>query len=169
MNQPQYIEEEYCPSCGQFVDSLNDNTGWCNLCSGVTPCLRCNKPLVDRAVSDNEKLCNSCKYIVWLETNADAIDRTMAEYCVSAAQAKRIVLQQNRPICLSCHNPIKGGTKGRHIFCTKTAECRKAQNAYRYYYNYKRLPQDEAIQKALYAATEFSLIVMITHRHRGTT
>ncbi len=160
MSQPQYIDEALCPSCGQFVDRLNDYTGWCDPCSGITPsthCRNCGQPL-----GANNGLCNSCKYLVWLETNADAIDSTMAKYFVSAAQAKRIVLQQNRPICRSCLTPIKGGTKDRHIFCTKTAKCRKAQNAYRYYYNYKRLPQDEAIRKALESATIFTLLDRLT-------
>lgn len=162
MGTPQYSDEELCPSCGEFVDRLNDDTGWCDLCSGITPsthCKRCNQPL-----GANNGLCNECKYIVWLEQNADAIDRTMANYCVSAAQAKKIVLAENRPVCLCCNNPIKGGTKNRHFFCTKTAKCRKAQNAYRYYRYTKNLPQQEAVKKALYNAAVFTLIDGISNK-----
>lgn len=161
MGIPQY-SEELCPSCGDFVEKLNDETGWCDPCSGITPsthCRRCNQPL-----GANNGLCNQCKYILWLEKNADAIERVMVQYCVSSAQAKKIVLEQNRPLCLCCLNPIKGGTKGRHFFCTKTAKCRKAQNAYRYYKFRKGWSHEDALERALYVATEFTLIVSITRR-----
>lgn len=158
MLHPQTNADEFCAQCGEFVDYLNDETGWCNPCSGVTPCLRCDEPLNERAVGANERLCNRCKYLVWLETNADAIDRVMATQEISAAAAKRVIIQQNRPICPSCNNPIKGGTKGRHVLCTQTAKCRKAHNAYRYYRYQKGLPHNEALQRALTKATIFTLI-----------
>lgn len=163
MSQPAYSEQELCPECGEFFDSLNEETGWCNSCSGVTPCQGCNEPLDERAITANEHLCNKCKYINWLEANADQIDRVMVTQQVTASIAKKIVIADNRPICVSCGNPIKGGSKAssnkpQSLFCTKTAKCRKAQNAYRYYYNFKRLTHEEALQRALVSATTFSLI-----------
>lgn len=156
----QDLNDEFCASCGNFVTSLVEETGWCNSCSGVTPCLRCSEPLTN---NDTSKICNKCKYIAWLEANADAIDRTMVVDRVSAAKAKKLVLQRNRPMCFSCGGSISGGsqqtaTKNRSLFCTKTAKCRKAQNAYRYYKDRKGLKHEEALQRALVSATTFTLL-----------
>src|SRR5439155_17234264 len=87
----------------------------------------------------------------WLERNADTIDRVMVTKRVKASMAKRIVLQSNRPICLVCRNPIKGGQKGQHFFCRTNESCKKASNVYRYHRT-KNKSHNESVKKAIEAA-----------------
>lgn len=143
--------DELCPNCGEFVPYLHEETGFCYSCSGIEParrCLVCNDILGDNSDSNE---CSRCKYIGWLERNADTIERVMATNRVKASKAKRLVLQSNRPICLICKNPIKGGQLGKHFFCRTTALCRRGSNVYRYHRT-KNRPHEEAVKKAIEAA-----------------
>jgi len=148
--QPQYNEDiEVCPNCGDLVDVLNDTTGWCDSCSGVTPsnsCIRCGQEI------GSGIRCSRCKYLFWLDCNADQIERLMATDGIKASKAKRLVIEQNRPKCLSCGEPIHRGMKDRDLFCNTKPECRRAGNAYDYHKNRQRRPHNESVQRALVAA-----------------
>lgn len=142
--------EEFCPSCGKFA-TLDDVTGWCFPCSGrASPqyCERCGK-------ETEGKLCDSCKYMRWLERNADKIEAVMVSLQVSAGKAKKIVRSENRPICLCCGNPIKGGQSGKNYFCRKTKACRKGHNSYHYY---RTRGFSDALQRGMVAAQKERLI-----------
>ena len=102
----RHTEEEVCPLCGDFVSHLNELTGWCDPCSPVSSSGR------------------------WLEQNADALEHYMIQG-LSMTAAKKRVYEDNRPLCLSCSKPIKGGKSNQHFFCTVYVECRKAQRRYR--------------------------------------
>src|SRR6266403_2302825 len=105
-------DDEFCPNCGEFVPYLHEETGFCYSCSGIEPtrrCLGCN------SIIEEGSECNRCKYRKWLERNADNIERIMVTNGVKASIAKRIVLANNRPVCLVCRNPIKGGQVGKHF------------------------------------------------------
>lgn len=152
-------ELDFCSECSQFVDSINELTGWCDPCSGITPpirCQRCNRE------NDNpgHKYCFACRYIRWLEHHADEIEIIMATDRISAAKARRLVHTKglNQPHCLCCGNRIKGGQINQHFFCTKTKECRKAHHAYRYHRRTLNRSHDLAVHHALIAAA----IVRIT-------
>lgn len=160
LSKPQL---EFCSECCQEVDELNEFTGWCNPCSvrlgWIAPsCPNCGQPNKDG------KQCSRCKYLQWLERNADEIERIMAVDMVTIRVAIRRVRVVNRPICHSCGNPIKGGTKGRHYFCKKHPECVKAHIAYSYHIRNK--PHNEALQIAVTASVIYKLTANITNRNR---
>ncbi len=147
-------EVEVCPNCGDLVALLDDETGWCNSCAGVAlpiSCLTCGASL---AVAG--KFCSKCKYVYWLTQNADAIERVMASGAggavINASKAKKLVRDMNRPICLSCDQPIKGGQRDRHFFCTKTPHCIKAHNAYHYHRRVQNRSHVESLQRAITAS-----------------
>ena len=151
-------ELEFCTECGEFVERLDEYSGWCDSCSvksgAIAPsCPSCKEPTAAG------KLCSRCKYNSWLLPNADAIEVVMATEIVSARVAKRIVQASNRPICNSCRQPIKGGQKGRHFFCTKNPECIKAHYAYAYHIRIK--PHNEALSLAVTASVIYKLTANI--------
>lgn len=148
-------EYDLCPSCGNFVDSLLEETGWCYPCSGIAPskrCIRCNK------LTDRGRHCRSCAYILWLLRNADKIEEIMASEGITARSARKICEELNRPICLSCKQPIKGGQRfGTPLFCTKTEACVKARNAYHWHRYVQRKPKEESVTRALTAVLAYNL------------
>lgn len=145
----EILHSEVCPSCGEFVDSLYEVTGWCDSCSGVAPCPRCgNKQEIAKGAN---KTCGSCKYDKWLEANADELERLLCKG-LSKRQAIFNIRDRNRPICQSCGNPIKGGTKGRHFFCKKTPACLRANNSYHHYRHYRKFSHEVSLAKAKTAA-----------------
>jgi hypothetical protein len=151
--QQEFDETDICPNCGKW-EVLVEVTGWCASCSrGVLPpsCSRCGKPCEE----ENRSLCYSCKYMVWLETNADRIELTMMELLVDASTAKKLVRESNRPICLCCDEPIKGGKSGKNFFCKKTKPCKTGHNSYHYY---KTRGYPDALNRALLAAQRERLI-----------
>lgn len=150
-------EQEFCPSCGNFFDQLNEDTGWCPECSGTpssNSCLRCGDPISEE--SQRRDHCSKCRKQIWLENNADAIEIVMATEIVTVAKAKETVRANNRPICLSCKKPIKGGTNGKSFFCTTTTACKVAHERYvRHHYN--GLSHEESVIRALTAALVIKL------------
>lgn len=156
-------EEEICPNCGDLA-LLDEVTGWCPRCAngGTNPlsCLRCGTKLNDVLY----KFCSSCRYMRWLEQNADEIERTMAAVVVSAGKAKELVRADNRPKCLCCDRPIKGGQRGKNYFCSRTKACRTGQNSYHYYRN---RGDRKALEKALVSATRERLIANAASRHHA--
>lgn len=156
MQSPNLHEDEFCPSCGRFVALIYEETGWCHSCSGMTPptpCEKCGDILED----PKSKLCNSCKYMLWLERNANKIERIMVSLGLSAGKAKKVVRSSNRPICACCGNPIKGGQSGKNNFCKKTRACRTGHNSY-HYYRSRGYDHITSLNRAIVAATKERLL-----------
>jgi hypothetical protein len=133
-------EQEFCAECGEFVDQLNDFTGWCHSCSGTAPSV-----LVVYLWSGKRTLKAS-----WFDANANAIERFLAEG-VNFTMAVEAVLKGNRPICQCCGNGIKGvasTTRGTVLFCRKREQCHRMAVRYKYYRYQRRLQPIEALSKA---------------------
>lgn len=122
-------EQDYCPSCGKFVDELDDASGWCFECSGTgeTRCIACGEKF--RKDQPHRKLCHGCRDERWLERHANELE-VYLEFGARISFAKREVYKQNRPVCIACGNPIKGAADGT-IFCTRTIDCKRWQRRYR--------------------------------------
>lgn len=123
------IHEEVCPSCGNFVDHLDIETGFCLECLGISQsqCLGCTKPF--HKDTPHRKLCATCRDERWLERHADELEEFLV-YGARMAFAKREVYKRNRPVCIVCSKPIKGAAEGAS-FCTATIECRRWRKRYR--------------------------------------
>ena len=124
-----YEHREFCVSCGNFVDELDETTGFCLECIGSvkTRCLGCSQ-LFARD-QPHRRLCPKCREERWLERNADRLEDYL-EFGATIQFAKRSVYGENRPVCLSCNEPIKGAKNGAN-FCTRTTDCRRWQRRYR--------------------------------------
>ena len=120
---------EVCPSCGDIVEELDENTGWCKQCAGVeeTYCLSCGSTFSKDA--PHRKLCPKCRDERWLARNADALELLLL-HGYTIANAKQQVYEHNRPKCLSCGAVLSGARNGA-LFCTKTQECRSWRRRYR--------------------------------------
>lgn len=118
---------EFCPNCGNDVEELDSFTGWCSECTPTeaTP-----------------------RRIAWLEKNADKIEDRMMQG-LTVAQAISVVREDNRPTCLCCGDPIYHGTAGRHFFCKKRPECRKARRRYKYLVYDKGMSKSAALNVVL--------------------
>lgn len=124
-----HAHEELCPACGNFVDALDDETGFCYLCIGdaKTHCLACgNEFTADQA---HRKLCPTCREERWLSYHADELEVYLS-YGARIGFAKKQVYYENRPVCIACGEPIKGAADGA-MFCTRTIECRRWRRRYR--------------------------------------
>jgi len=126
----QAIEESaYCPNCGNFVDDLDEASGWCFECSGTGEihCIACGD--VFHRDQPHRKLCPGCRHERWLENHADELEIYLS-YGARISFAEREVYKQNRPVCIACGNPIKGASD-RAMFCNRTIECRRWKRRYR--------------------------------------
>lgn len=54
----------------------------------------------------------------------------------------------NRPLCVSCGNKIKGGTRGRHFFCRTNAMCKSASIKFKHLKE-KGRNKEEALNETL--------------------
>lgn len=120
---------DICPSCGELVYELDELTGWCPECSGVTTvsCLSCGEGFAKDAA--HRKLCPKCRDERWLARNANALE-ILLQHGYSIANARQQVYENNRPHCLSCGVVLIGARNGAQ-FCTKTPECRSWRRRYR--------------------------------------
>lgn len=118
---------EVCPNCGELVDTLTTDEGWCKECAGP-------HQLLD-------------KLEVFLSANADHIEHYMANGS-SLYQAIDNLRLDVAPTCLSCGVVIKHGRRDA-LFCTKTPQCRSSRRRYIYLYQTKGLSKSEALGKVL--------------------
>jgi len=130
VNQTERHEQrDYCPSCGNFVDDIDADTGWCLECSGGSQarCIGCGNLFTKDA--PHRKLCPWCREERWLLRHANEIE----DYMLAGATfkfAKREVYYNNRPVCISCNEPIPLATNGAN-FCTRYIMCRRWRRRYR--------------------------------------
>jgi len=138
-------EVDWCPNCGEGVESLNPFTGFCDSCSPGY-CVNCGKKFTPYQTS--RITCNDCRRVEWLSRNADAIEKEMARgYTVIVAIVR--VSNLNRPKCVVCGDDIKYGTQGRTIFCGKRDSCRRASIRFHRYRKRGGMSYDAALQKVL--------------------
>lgn len=141
-------EQEICPSCGGLFYELDDVTGWCPECAGVTTvsCLSCGEGFAKDAA--HRKLCPKCRDERWLARNADAME-VLLRHGYSIGNARQQVYEHNRPHCLSCGAVLVGARNGAQ-FCTKTQECRSWRRRYRTLKeNYQRKGLQQAAKQAI--------------------
>ena len=116
-------DPEVCPNCGNYVDELNEEEGWCFECAPAK-CKRCS----GERTSTN-KYCISCQRILWYERNAEKLEEYIAEG-LSLSEAKSKIIRENRAICVVCSSEIQGKHKSNTLFCKKNSECRKARKKF---------------------------------------
>jgi len=123
------IESDYCPNCGNFVDELDDASGWCFECAGTGEirCIACNGKF--HKDQPHRKLCPGCRDERWLGRHANELEDYLS-FGARLGFAKREVYKRNRPVCISCGDPIKGAADGA-TFCKRTIECRRWRRRYR--------------------------------------
>lgn len=121
--------EEVCPACGNFVNSLDVETGWCNACLGISQsqCFACGGNFIKD--TPHRKLCTSCRDERWLERHANEIEEFLS-YGARMSFAKREIYKLNRPVCIACGVSIKGAAESAS-FCTTSIECRRWRKRYR--------------------------------------
>jgi hypothetical protein len=129
-SQATYAGQDLCPCCGEFAE-LDEQTGWCLPCSGelAVGCMNCGK-FFEKDLP-HRKLCPSCRNERWLERNADLMDDLIARHGLTPRRAQLEIYRFNRPLCLSCNQPIRGGRAGDTFFCTTSVACKKWQRRYR--------------------------------------
>lgn len=141
--------DEYCPSCGNFVRALAEETGWCPDCSQQSghhyslrdgTCVRCGGTFTPDGI---HIVCSSCRKEAWLIANADAIEEQLKEG-VDYLTAIREVKTSIRAICLCCGEVIKGRRADRTYFCREKPACRSAARRLR------TLTQNYSHDEALY-------------------
>lgn len=148
--------DEWCPVCGEGVDKLNPFTGFCAECSVTTNgrkvCESCGN---DFLPSQNSRtMCSFCRNAEWLGRNADAIERVMVHYSITAVESIQKIYDDNRPRCAMCGDKIKHGKSGKSIFCTKKDPCRRAAIRYHHYRVRNNMNDDEALERALHGTSK---------------
>jgi len=118
---------QICPDCGEFVDELNEQTGWC---------FNCSPSAHHNSVSRVER---------WLIRYADTVEFVMQVQSITAKLAIIEVHATYKATCIICHSPIKHGTHGRHFLCNSTPECKKARRRYKYLIYDKGLTKEAAL------------------------
>lgn len=157
---PLVVDEFVCPSCGNFVRDINDETGWCLTCSPPS-CSRCHGGIHTDGrngatyVSDSEViwksgrwLCRKCIRELWVEHNADRIEEFML-IGLSYHQAVRRVKNENRAVCVVCSSPIPGRHRAQTLFCKRTKACRTAKSKYLWKINHYGMSPEDALEEVL--------------------
>lgn len=146
MGITESLDSSICPSCGK-EEPLNELVGFCKACTKQrfphsAVCENCGK-IEPRG--QFRKLCNYCQRNKWFSENADAIESYMrAGLTYGMAVVK--VLFDNRPSCFSCGRKIKGGKKGKDLFCTSTVECKREARYYKFLILNKGKNKQEALE-----------------------
>lgn len=143
------MDGDLCPSCGRW-GVIVEMSGWCLACTqDHYPDLRfCSECYTAIPAHHNHKLCYPCKAEKWLAEHADQIEVYMMVGW-SFAAAKQQVIQDIRPNCVNCGDPILGGNSDA-LFCTTNKECRTTQRRYRLNRE-KGMEREKALRQALKA------------------
>lgn len=121
--------DELCPSCGKFVSSLREDTGFC---------ANCSKPY---------KLSVYDKAEQFLANNADHIEHYLSTG-ISFSAAIEKLRADTKPRCACCGVLIKRAARTA-VFCRDKPQCRKASRRYVYYYNERGMTKANALAKVL--------------------
>lgn len=120
-------DEYFCTSCGDFVDQLDSDTGWCLECSGISLSICYGCGVYFEKDTPHRKLCKSCREERWLTNHADELELYLS-YGARMEFAKREVYHNNRPHCMSCGDSI---AKEGANFCNKKIACKRWARRYR--------------------------------------
>lgn len=129
---------ELCPSCGEFVDELIEETGFCRECSGVGD--SSESPTLNGKAKRRE---------LWLRENADIIEGVMLDAQTTAKDAIIRLAVNEVSRCECCGEEMPHTTVGRHFFCSKHEKCRKARRYYKYLVYEKNVKKEEARKTAI--------------------
>jgi hypothetical protein len=142
MSQLDAGTEEFCPSCGKFVTVIVPDTGWCETCSGIITriCVKCKAQFTSKT---EDFVCSTC-----LADQYDDIEVLIVNG-LSITRAKALVAQVNRAFCLCCGDYMARALKGRHHFCTKKPECRRAARRLKYYREMLGMEKESALNRVL--------------------
>ena len=155
--ETEQAQNELCPVCGEFVEELNDRTGFCSNCSNDRDktdgrCIGKNNQC-GAHVDGSHKFCWNCRQEYWLLRHINAIERYMASPTnLTFLQAEQKVKEDNDSIlnCWCCGEEIKAAANGQSYFCTKTVRCRTARRRLKYLmYDRPRLPKQTALEKVM--------------------
>lgn len=121
--------DEFCPSCGEWVNRLVPEFGWCAGCvvrhhPNIRVC-SCGNTFPS---SSNRLVCPTCNDENWLRLHADRIEDYLA-VGYSFTTARQQVRRDIRPDCINCNTPIRGGRYDA-LFCTTKKECVQAYGRY---------------------------------------
>jgi endogenous inhibitor of DNA gyrase (YacG/DUF329 family) len=131
------LPEELCPNCGNFVESLNEISGFCSNCDPAPVGVLDPHSAPTRLES-------------WLHENANRIEVVMGDYGVKAKYAIKIVAAQEAVICIICGDQIVRATANRHFICNKKPACKRARRYYKYLRFEKGMEKDQAISAVVY-------------------
>ena len=136
------IVDFVCPSCGDFTDDLNANTGFCYKCSPKI-CPRCGRD----CKNNGHNLCIKCQRALWWERNAGRIEEFMS-LGYTLRQARKLIVDENRAVCISCSESIPGRSRETTIFCSRYQRCRTAKRSYLWKIE-KGVPRDLALEETI--------------------
>jgi hypothetical protein len=123
---PAPSENELCPNCGTWVESLDSTTGWCLDCS----------PIVRGIIAAS-----------WLFKNANHVEHYMVQG-FSVTKSASIAAERLRPVCVVCSEEIPRAKRGS-IFCRRYEQCRRFQRRYVHLYTRKGYTKTEALAQIL--------------------
>ena len=124
MQDVERITEWVCPSCGEFVNELDEISGWCFGCSPVI------EQQLERYLSINADKLEY--YILQGKSLYQAID-TLAN-----------PINGHRPTCVVCGQHMPHAPKNS-IFCRRNKTCRKYSRRYVYLYRELEMSKSEAL------------------------
>ena len=140
---------EVCPNCGNLVELLLDDTGWCPTCTllplhagGASLCAHCGA-----VHKETGRLCGRCKRENWNKKHSSVI-KVYMDKGYTYREARALASEVSRPLCVICGQRIKGGNE-RSMFCSATTECRRARRRYLYLYQSKGIPKATALNQVI--------------------
>lgn len=149
---PSYSDspERFCPSCGTFVNALDEVTGWCELCNGVTLSNTNNVSSVS-AIESNQRPHSkgphaTSKFELALAANADAIEYITRDKGDTGATSLTRALElarSDRPTCVVCGERIKRSSRNA-VFCRTHSLCRLYSRRYVYLYRERKPPMSKS-------------------------
>jgi predicted amidophosphoribosyltransferase len=150
---------EFCPSCGELVDSLDDLTGWCITCTStakfatnVTSTASLFKGSTGAAVAfaaDKSTVAVvTAKLEIALNANAERVEYYITQGDGTTVKQALKLAQQDRPTCIVCGNEMPHAGR-KSMICRKQPECRRIYRRYRWLYAERGLSKTEAFAQIL--------------------
>ena len=127
------VTQELCPHCGEFVNRLMLDTGWCVSCSGYN---------VNTSLLVEQ----------WLTTNANAVEHYLLQGN-SLSKSIDLVAKGLKPVCVVCGTEMNNASRGS-VFCRRNATCRKFARRYTYLYQDKGLTKAQALARIMIELSE---------------
>lgn len=126
------INNEICPSCGEFFKELIPETGWC---------VECTKESGIEA-DVGSKLYRRIE--AYLAINADEIEHYLLQGLSFNRAIGKLHRNNGRPHCLSCGKLMRRAPRTA-VFCRSTPQCRRFSRRYVYLYRERKMTKSEAL------------------------